>query len=225
MKQEKVIHNIISMLKISIVKTLIFNLKYFGIRGLKMPAFVSRNFKLKKLKGRIELLEFRTGAIKLGFQEVSIFDRKYERGIWSVQGNVIVGELRLGQGVRFVVEKGADIESTGRLVVTANSSIQCCNHMKFGDFVLISWDCLIMDSDHHRIVDSEGKALNDNKNSIVIGDHVWIGCRVTILKNAFIPNGSVVAAGSLVSKNYSDYQNILLGDVNRVLRKKIFWED
>lgn len=37
--------------EISIFKTLRFNLFYFGIRGLKLPVLISRNFVLLRLGG------------------------------------------------------------------------------------------------------------------------------------------------------------------------------
>ncbi|WP_288893293.1 DapH/DapD/GlmU-related protein [uncultured Alistipes sp.] len=44
-----------------------------------------------------------------------------------------------------------------------------------------------------------------------IGDDVWIGCNVTILKGVTIARGTVVAAGAVVTKNFPPYS--ILGGV------------
>lgn len=38
-----------NILRISILKTLQFNLHYFGLRGLKFPVLIFKNFRLNKL--------------------------------------------------------------------------------------------------------------------------------------------------------------------------------
>lgn len=40
-----------ALLRISILKTILFNLHYFGRAGLKFPVLVGKNFIFKKLRG------------------------------------------------------------------------------------------------------------------------------------------------------------------------------
>ena len=40
-----------TMLDVSIIKTLRFNLHYFRIKGFRLPVLVSKNVKLKNLRG------------------------------------------------------------------------------------------------------------------------------------------------------------------------------
>jgi len=49
------------------------------------------------------------------------------------------------------------------------------------------------------------------KALIVIGDHVWIGLNATILKGVRIADGSVVAAGAVVTRDVPG--NTLAGGV------------
>lgn len=101
--------------------------------------------------------------------------------------------------------------------MTAKSEIVCFDNVKIGDDVLVSWDSIIMDTDFH--------LLNDEPRSstITIEDSVWIRMRSAILKGAFIPRGSVVAAGSTMTKTF-DNERCLYGGVNRVLKRDIKWE-
>jgi maltose O-acetyltransferase len=54
---------------------------------------------------------------------------------------------------------------------------------------------------------------------IIIGDDVWIGMDCTILGGVSIGNGSVVAAGSVVTKSIPD--NVLVGGVPAKVIKRI----
>ena len=67
---------------ISILKTLQFNLHYFGLRGLKFPVLIFKNFRLNKLCGKVELRDWSFGSVRLGQQMVGIIDNKAEKGIW-----------------------------------------------------------------------------------------------------------------------------------------------
>ena len=55
---------------------------------------------------------------------------------------------------------------------------------------------------------------------VVIGHHVWIASRATILPNINLANGTVVAAGSVVVRSTSE-NDIVAGNPARVTRKRI----
>lgn len=54
-------------------------------------------------------------------------------------------------------------------------------------------------------------------NPVVIGNDVWIGGRVTILPGVHIGNGSVIGAGSVVTKNVPDYA-VVCGNPARIIK-------
>ena len=45
----------------------------------------------------------------------------------------------------------------------------------------------------------------DNPQKLVIGDNVWCGCNVVILKGVTIGRSSIIAAGSVVTKSVPPY--------------------
>ena len=47
----------------------------------------------------------------------------------------------------------------------------------------------------------------DNKGDIIIGNDVWIGNNAVILPGVNIDNGAIIAAGAVVTKDVSPYEN------------------
>ena len=130
-----------NILRISILKTLQFNLHYFGLRGLKFPVLIFKNFRLNKLCGKVELRDWSFGSVRLGQQMVGIIDDKTEKGIWSVGGGTVCfnGKVKIGSACRICCnEKGNIIFEDG---VNINRSDSCCkrqqdnNRKRFFDIV------------------------------------------------------------------------------------------
>lgn len=212
-----------NILGISILKTLQFNLHYFGLRGLKFPVLIFKNFRLNKLCGKVELRDWSFGAVRLGQQMVGIIDDRSEKGIWSVGGGTVCfnGKVKIGSSCRICCnEKGRIIFEDG-VNITGRTAVVSDNRITIGKDSLISWDCLLMDTDFHNVI-YQGKPVNNSK-AIYLRDHVWIGCRSTILGGADIPENSIVEAGSVLTKTFAE-ENILLGGNNRILKKNILWD-
>ena len=91
-----------------------------------------------------------------------------------------------------------------------------------GNNSIISWDCLILDTDFHRIY-KDGNIINENK-LIEIGNHVWIGAKSTIFKGTKIADGSVIGAGSFCTGLLSDEKSIYAGQPAKLIKKNINWE-
>ena len=209
---------------LSLPKTLRFNLHYFPLKtALKLPVFVSHRTFLRELHGKIMLPEkVNTAMIKIGFGDVGHYDRKRSRSIWQVSGTVAFGgKASIGHGsklsVRGNLTLGADFN------MTAESTIVCAHKISFGNDCLLSWDILIMDTDEHPIINQDGIRTNPDK-PIFVGNHVWIGCKCTLLKGTEIPNNTVVAAGTLLTSAFSGKNQIVGGNPPTILKNNVRWE-
>lgn len=209
---------------LSLPKTLRFNFHYFPLKtALKLPVFVSHRTFLRELHGKIVLPEkVNTAMIKIGFGDVGHYDRKRSRSIWQVSGTVAFGgKASIGHGsklsVRGNLTLGADFN------MTAESTIVCAHQISFGNDCLLSWDILIMDTDEHPIINQDGIRTNPDK-PILVGNHVWIGCKCTLLKGTEIPNNAVVAAGTLLTSAFSGENQVIGGNPPAVLKSDIRWE-
>ena len=180
------------------------------------------NFKLKKCSGVVELSDWNFGAVQLGQQIVGIIDCKTEKGIWCMGEKITFeGKTKTGSARRNICNPKGNIIFGDEVNITGRTSIISGNKISIGAKSLISWDCLLMDTDFHKVVD-ENESVNKRKN-IVLDEHVWIGCRVTIVGGTQIPENSVVAAGSVLTKAFSE-KGLLLGANNKVLKTDIFWK-
>ncbi len=208
----------------SIPKTLRFNLHYFPLKtALKLPVVVSHRTFLRELNGKVVLPEkVETAMIKIGFGDVGHYDRKRSRSIWQVSGMVTFrGKASIGHGSKLSVR--GDLKLGADFNMTAESTIVCAKEICFGDDCLLSWDILVMDTDEHPLYNKEHKRINPDK-PILVGNHVWIGCKCVLLKGAVIPDDTVVAAGTLLTSAISGEQQVIGGNPPSVLKRDVRWE-
>jgi acetyltransferase-like isoleucine patch superfamily enzyme len=106
--------------------------------------------------------------------------------------------------------------TVGNFTLLNGALVMAEERIEIGSYCLISWNVGIADSDFHpleptrRLIDARALApfLKDRPPRppletapVIIGDNVWIGMNAVILKGVTIGENSVVAAGSIVSKN------------------------
>jgi len=207
-------------------KTLWFNLHYLGWRALwRLPVVVSHRVWLKEMAGRVVVQQpWKRAMIRIGFGDVAIFDRKRSRSIWHNLGTVIFcGRAILNHGTRISVEPEGVLKLGAGFHINAESAIVCRKKITFGSDCLLSWDVLVMDSDMHRITGGTGEVLNPDAE-VVIGGHVWIGCRALILKGSQVAAGSVIAAQAVVSGSFDQTHVVLAGSPARITRQGIQWQ-
>lgn len=76
--------------------------------------------------------------------------------------------------------------------------------------------------DSHSLTDLEGRRINPSRD-ITIGDHVWVGMNVTVLKGSSVPDRSVIGACSVVSGSFDGPHCVIAGHPARVVREGVDW--
>lgn len=216
--------------EVSWLKTIYFNLRYFPIKqAVMLPVFIYKHTDLYETKGKIIIdCSIKTGIVKVGVPECYTLDMKNKRTKWKVNGIVkISGKLIIGNGsVIRVMDKNSLLSFGKNCIISGGTSIICKERIEIGDNSLLSWDILMMDTDYHHIIDTSGTIINQAK-PISIGDHVWIGCRCTILKGIEISDNVVIAANSTITSSVST-QNCIIGGHGQsiqVLKENINWKN
>ena len=94
--------------------------------------------------------------------------------------------------------------------------------ISIGDDCLFSSDLHFRTGDSHSILNEEGKRINPSKD-IVIGDHVWIGTKVTCLKGVHVSDNSIVAATTTLCREYDQKNAVIAGVPGKVVRTGVNW--
>lgn len=208
------------------LKTIVFNFKYFPFKtAIKLPVLISNNIYLHKTKGKITINgPIKTALIQIGYGKVGISDFKRARGVWQVFGEVVFnGRAFIMHGCKINVGENGQLIFGDNFNMSTECALVAEKKITIGNNSGISWESLVMDTDFHHIFDENGQVFNHPKE-VVIGDNVWVGCRCTILKGANLPNGSIIAAGSLVTKKLVGEKSIFGGNPMRVLKENITWK-
>ncbi len=213
-------------LQCSLLKTILFNFRYLPFRqAVRLPVLLFRRTIVSRMKGRIHIAgKIRHGMIKLGRCGVTGYER--HATVLNIQGDItFCGKAVIGSGSSVAVSKTGKLVFGENFHVTGGSRIFCEKEITFGRDVLISWECLFLDSDQHRICAGNGERLNEAR-PVAVGNHVWIGCRNTILKGVVIPDGCVVAANSTLTHVFAETASIIggSGKEQRILKTGITWE-
>lgn len=126
-----------------------------------------------------------------------------------------------GEGGRIIIGERTTINSFSgartSFFVRGKTSIE------IGKNCLIAHTVDISTTDFHAVLDSVGSVMNTD-SSVIIGNHVWIGKRVTINKGARIPDESIVGASSVVTKGFSDSNVLIAGNPATVKKQSVGWQ-
>lgn len=134
---------------------------------------------------------------------------------------VIDGDFGMYQGASIYIAPGAKMLVKGSSFINTNTVINCFSYIEIGSHTFISDDVRIQDSDNHSII-VDGFAQKNTK-PIIIGNHVWVGKNVLILKGVHIGDGAVIAAGSVVIRDVPE-NCMVAGNPAVVKKTNVKWE-
>ena len=130
-------------------------------------------------------------------------------------------------GKNITVRKGALIGSGKNVSIGDNSRIGAnCRFMIkegliIGENVEMGPDVIFIDV-NHSISNTDVPIIfqgDDAPKTIIIGDDVWIGARSIILPGVHIGKGTVIGAGTVVTKSTEEY-SVVVGNPGKLIRKR-----
>jgi acetyltransferase-like isoleucine patch superfamily enzyme len=146
-------------------------------------------------------------------------------------GVISIGESNSISGFLITETEYSRIEIGNNVFIGGKTILDCVVHIAIEDDVLISYDCLIADSDNHSL--RSGIRKHDLADWRKGGSHdwsttktkpvrlkkgAWIGARAIILKGVTIGEGAIVGAGAVVTHDIPAY-TIAAGNPARVIRE------
>ena len=96
-------------------------------------------------------------------------------------------------------------------------------HVFLGDDLMFSSGVNIKTIDGHLIYSTETMKRKNYSKSVFIGDHVWIGQYVMLLKGTQIASGSIIGAKGLVAGKKISSNTIWAGNPAKLVSKDKFW--
>lgn len=91
-----------------------------------------------------------------------------------------------------------------------------------GDRCMLSGNLYFRTGDSHSVLDMAGRRVNPSKD-IVIGNHVWIGAKVTCLKGVTVPDDCIVGAATTLCRQYREPNTVIAGVPGKVVKTGVTW--
>ncbi|WP_288633368.1 DapH/DapD/GlmU-related protein [uncultured Megamonas sp.] len=208
--------NIIEKIKkLDILKTIYLN--YFNKNIIRENTII-QIYKGGKIQFAKNAKIFLNANLAIGTS--NIFSSKRETTIRMDKNSKIIinDNFDITYGGDIIVFKNANLV-LGKGYFNANIKIRCHKKIEIGNDVAISHDVTIMDSDAH-----EGLWAGYEKTKpIKIGNHVWIGTRVTILKGVTVGDNAIIAAGAVVTHDVPA-NSIVAGVPAKVINSNVNWK-
>ena len=187
--------------------------------------------KYRQLKNKVEIFgKLRKSKIKISGDNNILYIGKNtllrDSNIF-IKGNnniLYIGDDCVVNNTSIILDnEGAEIK-IGNKTSIAKAQIVSLEPYKIeiGEDCMLSYDIEIRNTDSHKIYDKDtNKRINEGK-SVNIGNHVWLGMRAVILKGVNIGNNSIVAGGSIVTKDVKA-NTIVSGSPARQIKENVYW--
>lgn len=124
------------------------------------------------------------------------------------------------------IERGVFFGNGTQISIGDNSGIginaRISGPIEIGNNVMMGPDVIIYTRNHNYsdVNTPMIKQGSTKEERVVIGDDVWIGARVIILKGVHIGKGAVVGAGSVVTKDVLDNE-VVAGNPAKLIKKRV----
>jgi len=146
--------------------------------------------------------------------------------------NIEIGDNCCIRGSLVLYRKTSKIRIGNNVYIGPGTLLECVEEIEIGNDVLISTNCNIIDTNSHsvhsqeRIADTvdwqKGLAHKNwdvvDSRKISIGNHCWLGLRSILLKGVSLAEGTIVAAGSVVTKSTEAF-TVVAGNPAQFIRK------
>jgi acetyltransferase-like isoleucine patch superfamily enzyme len=198
-----------------------------------MNKFIQSIFSYKKLlcKGQKSGVYFHPISSVRGFRNIKLNSgasiRKgvtisVEKGLMDLKKNTLLNfnsNLNIRKGI-FQLGENSFLNNDCTLIVIGKVII--------GKNVMIAPKCSIICGSHnYKDIGIDYINQSDVEGEIIIGDNVWIGTNCCILSNVTIGDGSIIGAGSVLTKNVGRFE-LWAGNPAKVIKRYNFdtcrWE-
>lgn len=195
-------------------------LRYPFLNGIYLPFKIYHPCGIMMKKGASLSLE---GRITIGNPDKNkvIISRLPANLFFGKESIIKIGHsVSIGPGVNILVKDKAQLTIGSSTYFTSDMHVEAVNKIEIGEGCAISWGVTIIDDNHHQLIP---QSETQRPNEVKIGDHVWVGCNVTILTGTEIGKNSIVAAGSVVKGVFPDHV-VIGGNPAKIIKHAVNWK-
>ena len=187
--------------------------------------------KYKKIKNKLEIVgKLRKNKIKISGNNNVLYvgkNTQLRNSNIFIKGNnniLYIGDNCVVNNTSIILDnEGAEIR-IGNKTSIAKAQIVSLEpyNIEIGEDCMLSYDIEIRNTDSHKIYDKNTNKRINEGNGVSIGNHVWLGMRAIILKGVTIEDNSIVAGGSIVTKDVK-VNTIVSGNPAKQIKENVYW--
>lgn len=170
-------------------------------RGILLPLLAQKFY-------REPLMLYRCASVGERLHLEGALPQIFGSGRIEIGDDVVIGN-RCTWVVGFKVSEGAELIIGNRVSLNYQNMISVARSVRIGDDTMVAGNVQIYDNISHPL--SPARRLRhepftlEESAPVVIGSNVWIGTGSLIMRGVTIGDHSVVAAGSIVTRNVPSY--------------------
>ena len=141
----------------------------------------------------------------------------FENVRFELTGSAIVkiGNFNQNRDRLYIGVNGGNLNIGNHCFFNINGSITCLENIEIGNYCKFGNNLIIVDHDHNFRYDNQEYI----SEPIKIGNNVWVGANVTILRGTEIGDNSVIAAGCVV-KGIIPPCSLVIGEKAKICKIK-----
>lgn len=210
----------------SLWRTIYFNLKMLPFKqAIRFPILITSNTYFYSLSGKIELSSPpRFAMIRFGYFGEDTLHPRSNVSLLQFDGVIKLSDnVHFGNGLTIRVLPEATLTIKSNVKINNKTKIICYNDIIIGSDTRIAWDCQIFDTSFHYIRNIHDHSVSNMIGKISIGNHNWIGNRVSVMKGTVIPDYTIVGTNSLLNRDYDipEY-SLLAGSPAKLIKTGIY---
>lgn len=204
--------------RLRLLHSLFFNFKLLPIKqAIKLPIYIYGPIKFYWLCGKIELRSEKifSGMIKLG-RNNEFFNGTDKSSFILMEKNskiIFEGPCAIGNNYKIRVTQNAELIFGAYTFFGSSIKFICSNKIKIVAYTRCAYESQFVDSNFHFVLNMKTGNVTRRESEILIGKCNWIGNRTSITKGSKTKDFSIICAGSLMNKDYTQNEEnfIMLG--------------
>lgn len=182
--------------------------RIFHIKGLKI-----------RFKGKNSIITIKKPCIK--FKKSKIVCGDNAKIIIESSKKVADKLTILANGTNSICKIGKNFSCTNGCLILLHREANL--NAIIGEDCMFGTNVVLRCSDAHAIYDINTNKIINNGGNIIINDHCWLGMNTTVLKQVSIAPNTIIATGSIVTKNCETSNAIYAGIPAKIVKHNINW--